>query len=83
VKILKEFFFELREWFADVADHIKLFVAEMKIENLNDRFQLENRLGFDINSRDFIIFGLWIEIRHELLLRIKAREIRHQRVVAR
>jgi hypothetical protein len=72
--ILKKFFEEVKEWFADAADHIKLFVIGSRIEALKEGLDWEKHLGWPIDPKDLVMIDLWSEAYNDVLLRIRARD---------
>ncbi len=81
---LKHFFFEFKEWCADVRDHISMVVVDRKIDDLNEDLKEE----FNSFERHYIIveLELYSAAHNAILGRVRAREVRyaarHSQVVA-
>jgi hypothetical protein len=80
--ILKKFFFELKEWFTDAADHIQLFVINGRIEALKEELDWSKSLGWPIDPKDLVMLDLWSEAHNKVLLRIRLRDAKQELVVA-
>lgn len=73
---MNKLFLEIKEWFADVADHIRLFSVGAKIDSLkwdldwetSDDSRREILLGLDRHSKAY----------NKILARIKIRDARHR-----
>lgn len=73
-KILKKFFFGFKEWFADAADNIRLFIIQNKIKSLEERLDWEDELGRYMVGVELKMYKTSYQ---KVLERVVGREIRH------
>jgi hypothetical protein len=82
-KLFKKFFFGAIEWLANTADHIKLFVIWSRIESLNKKLDWERDFGLMGDPKDLEKLIVWSEAHNIVLLRIRARSARNQRIMSK
>jgi len=75
-RFLKKFFAGVSEWFADAADHVRLFIQEEKIRNLN--ILLDDSFGNE-RHKIIVLLEMYSESYNTILHRIRRREQRHSR----
>jgi hypothetical protein len=82
---LRHFFFEVKEWFADVVDHFKLWVKDTRIYLLNQKLEdlkEDWNFGWEIDPEEIQIIieelDFFSKQYNEILARIRARKARHQ-----
>lgn len=74
-KFLKKFFAEVSEWFADVVDHYKLWVAKNKIIDLNE--ELDWAANAWERHQTEVLLEMYSKSQNRISRRIRWRERRH------
>lgn len=74
-RFLKKFFAGVSEWFADAADHYKLWVAENKISDLNK--ELDQAANAWERRETNILLEMYEKSRARIIRRIRWRERCH------
>ena len=75
-RLARRFFGFLKEFFTDMLDHWRLMCLEKKIESLNEELDwFSGETSGKLKELD-----LYLEARNIVLIRIRAREERHEKV---
>ena len=72
---MNKFWNGVKEWFADVADHIKLFCLEQRINQLNEELEWEPARAKRENT--ILLLDMLSEAYNKILSRVRARDDRH------
>ena len=73
---LSKFFSDVKEWFADAADHIKLAVLDSKITGLKE--ELDWEIYCSDRHEIEISLDIYCEAYNRTLYRVRARDDRHR-----
>lgn len=77
MKTLKKFWEELKEWFADLTDPIKLVFIGDKIDRLNDDLEWETN---PVGRREILVqLDFYSQVHNDILLRIRKRDARYDK----
>jgi hypothetical protein len=79
MRALGKFFFEVKEWFADAADHWRLAINDSRLNNLKACLK-EEASSFGRREIETEI-NLYSEFGNEIIVRINEREARHGQAV--
>lgn len=73
---LRKFLSGTKEWFADVADHYRLWAIESKLDSLNEELDWETGSK---RHETIVLLDIYSDAHNEIWRRVQARDMRHHR----